>query len=568
MFTEAISSVSEYVASLGFDATKDYFKEKIDEKKLQSTLTSYIESQRKYNEICTLAEEIDFQGLVEFIRNSLLDITGTRIFDPSPKKRGQARKQIVDAAIAHSGANTDEAKLRVSKCVSICLDIIREFYKSNHLSIKDFLLADMIVDTVLEKVDKAKDQILTKIDEGGSLFSIDRAVGLAENGNIGTIGTGIRKVLDHISLTHPYAPDFGYEYKNGMIVSKPLTVDAKKLYPPKIVLTGSVKIGKEYFNDANDDPLSYAYRHQLPIKMEVSKAIKLLGEKPDPIQDDVKGLVGNTVLATPPEFPPAFPCAIKVGNKSFFDYVLLRTQGIEDDGTYVISNEEQEDSFYFEVRINPNNPSKPIFKINMSNANNHELLNYARFINALSKEKDLHIYVLPYGRDIIAGYINGINNMAGISDVEWEIDFLERVCAIEDYFKVRLTPCGEISKNEFNAVLYISDLIRKNQVTWIWSEVTFTGVMSQHFRKELASLDRELYMFSYVGINHFDLFGAKFDFRFTRTFKSAIMVDVDKVRRKADVLDDGDDIKITFRAGDDNEAIDTLEIPEQLDRTS
>ena len=573
MVTEAIIAASEYVAGLGLDVARAKAKEKIDEKKLRAILTTYIESQRKYNEMCTLAEEIDFQGLVDYIRNNLINATVTRVFAPNPKKRGQARQEIVYAAIAFSKANTDEAKMRVSKCISICLDIIHNFYASNHLSVKDYLLADMIVDALAEEVhesamttvasvNEAKDQILTTIAEGGSLFSIDKAIEFAENGNVGAIGAGIRKVLDHISLNHPYAPNFGYDYKNGMIVSKPLTAEAKKLYPPKIVLTGAVKIGGEYYNDLKGDPLNYAYRHQLPITMEVSNAEKLLGEKPDPRQEEVQGLVGNTVLAKPPEFPPAFPCAILVGDKSFFDFVLLRTQEIEDDGTYVISNIEQGSSFYFEVRINPHNLSKPDFKFNMNNANNHELLNYVRFMSTLSKEKDIHIYMLSRGEDLIAGYINEIDHKLGFLSFEEEIDFFERVCTIEDYFHVQLSPRGEISNSEYNIVVYISDLIRNDQVTGTWNEVTFTVLISQHFREKLTTLDKELSMLSYVGVSNVDLFGAEFEFRFMRSFKCATLIDIDKVRRKAEVLDDGDNIKITFRAGNDKTAIDTLKIPE------
>ena len=586
MVTEAITTAAEYVAALGFDVAKERAHAKLDEKKLRTELTSYLERQRKYNEMCSLAEEIDFQGLVDYIRKNLIEQAGVRIFNPNRKKRGQARQEIIDAAVAYSKANTLEAKKRVATSISICLDIIHGFYAEHHLSVKDYLLAEMVVDAVAKEVHEAHastaatvedaknqilakgDQILAKIDNSGSLFSIDKAVALAELGSFESIGSDIKMMLDHISLEHPYYPHFGYDYRNGMILSKPLTAEAKKLYPTKYVLTGAVRFGDQYYNDPNGDPLDYAYRHQLPITMEVSKATKLLGEMPDPRQDEVTALEGNTVVATPPEFPPAFPCAIKAGDKTFFEYVLLRTQEIEDDGTYVIGNKEQDGNFYFEVRINPRIPSKPDFKINMSNATNQELLNYVRFMSTLSKEKDLHIYVLALGEDIIAGYINDMKYRTGFGSVEEEIDFLERVCAIEDYFGVTLAPRGEISNKEYEAVLHISDLIRNDEVKGTWSEATFTGIMSQHFREELISMDKELYMFSYVGISHVDLFGAEFEFRFMRTFKCAHMVDFEKVKRKAEVLDDGDGIKITLRAGDDKGTIDTLKIPEKIDNAS
>ncbi len=321
MITETITIVAEYVATFGLNAVRKHVHNKLDEKKLRTELTSYIERQRKYNEMCSLAEEIDFQGLVDYIQVSLLDQVEVRIFDPNSKKRGQARQEIVDSAISFSQANTDKAKYRVSKCMAICLDIIRDFYEEHHLSVNDYLLADMIVDAVAEEVheaktatvvavDKAKEEILAKIENTGSLFSIDKATALAETGDISTIGSDIKRMLSHISLDHPLYSHFGYEYRNGMVLSKPLSAEAKKFYPPKIILTGTERFDNQYYNDPNGNPLDYSYRHQLPFTMEVSKAIKLLGEKPDPQQGEVAALEGNTVIATPPEFPPAFPCAI------------------------------------------------------------------------------------------------------------------------------------------------------------------------------------------------------------------------------------------------------------------
>lgn len=579
MITKAIETVSGFLANLVLEAIRLKIKNRIDEKKLRKSLIEYIESQQKYNEMCSLAEEIDFQGLIDYIKNDLIDAAGTRFFDPSRKKRNMARQQIIDVAVAFSKAETTEAKTRVSKCISICLDIIRGFYEEHHLSLKEFLLADMIVDAVadevveaqtavVEEVDSAKNEILAKIDNSGSLFSIDKALAFAKVGETDTIRDGIKKILDHISLEHPYYPHFGYDYRNGMILSKPLTAEAKKLYSPKYVFTGPVKIGDQYYNNPNGNPLDYSYRHQLPITMKISKATKLLGEKPDPRQDEVAGLEGQMLIATPPEFPPAFPCAIKVGETIFYEYILLRTQEILDDGTYIIGNTEQGGSFYFEIRINPQIPCSPDFSIKTCNMTNRELLNFVRFMTTLSKEKDLHIYVLALGEDIIAGYINDMDYKTGFNSVDEEIDFLERVCAIEDYFHIQLNPHGEISYNEYKTVIQISDLIRNEEVLGTWDEATFTGVLSQHFREELINMDKEEYRFSYVGISHVELFGAEFEFRFMRTFKDAQMVDIEKVRRKAEVLDDGDEIKFTFRAGNDKGTIDTLKIPESIEQAS
>lgn len=599
MVTEAISTVADYAASLGLDAFKDRIKDKIDDKKLRAALVTYIEKQRNYNDLCTLTEEIDFQGLVEYISGNLIDDAGTRVFDPNKKKRALAREKVIAAAFAYSKADTDERKKRVVTSVAICLDIIRGFYRSQYTK-KDYLLASEIVDAVTDEVtdvvtevvtgavldiskhhkniaqesvktlsaqlDETKEKILASIDSGGRLFSIDKAVSFAESGNTFGIQGEITRLLDHISLYHPFKPYYGYDISKGQLVSKPLNAEAVRLFPPKFVLTGAIRFGNQYYNDPEGDPLDYAYRHQLSLVMEVAEAIKLLGKQADPIQVEVAGLAGNTVVITPPEFPPAFPCSIKVGTNTYFEYVLLRTQEILDDGTYVISNREQRIPLYFEVRINPNNPSKPDFTISVVDAPNKVRLNYVRFMDALSKEKDLHIYVLSAGKDIIAGKINEVNYPTGFASVDDEIDFIERLCTIEDYCKIELDIDGDISYREQETVVQLSNLIRNDEVTGTWEETTFKGVMDQHFRDKLLSMDDELFTFSYIGVSHVVLFGAEFDFRFMRTFKSGRVKDIDKIKRKAEVLDDGDEVKLTFCSGEDKTVIDTLKIPENMNK--
>ena len=59
--------VGDYIAGLGLDAAKQHMESKIDEHKLKCALKEYIESERKYNDLCTMAEECDFQGIVEYL---------------------------------------------------------------------------------------------------------------------------------------------------------------------------------------------------------------------------------------------------------------------------------------------------------------------------------------------------------------------------------------------------------------------------------------------------------------------------------------------------------------------
>ena len=225
MITEAVKTIADYVAGLGLEAAKDRFKKKLDENRIRAALSEYVERQRKYNLLCSLAEEIDFQGLIEYISDNLLDVVNVRLFDPNKKKRVQARDEAISAAIAYSEASTEQAKYRISTCISICLDIIRNFYKTG-ISIKDYILASEIVDAVADslkeetetvttaidgsektlsaQLDDVKKEIISRITSGGALFSVDRMDQLSEAGDYDAIEGAFNKVLGRISVSALY----------------------------------------------------------------------------------------------------------------------------------------------------------------------------------------------------------------------------------------------------------------------------------------------------------------------------------------------------------------------------
>lgn len=218
--------------------------------------------------------------------------------------------------------------------------------------------------------------------------------------------------------------------------------------------------------------------------------------------------------------------------------------------------------------MNPQNPQKEDFKVNIANANNHELLNYAKFMDELAQVKDLHIYALNAKKDFIAGIINSVNYETGFESISEEIDFLKRVCAIEDYFHVELNISGDINEEEYHCVFRISELIFNDEVDSTWKEVSFTGVLGKEFRKQLEKLNTPtpIVMLSYVGICDVNLFGAEFEFKYMRTYKCAVMQELNRIKRLVSCLEDGDPIKIKFAPGEDNSAFDTLHIPEKIEQ--
>lgn len=564
---EWASQVSDYLAGLGLDSVKDHYKEKLDEVKLKRQIMDYITSQKDFQEICSLSEEFDFAGLIEYIRGSFLSAVTTRIFAPSNKTRGAARAEIVNTAISFAKADNPDAQRRVATLISKCLDMLREFY-AKEIKISDYILADEIVDAVNENTRSVVTSVIDEIhamSTAGSMFSIDSLVQKTVNGNLIQAEHDLKMVFDRLSMEHPLAPYYGFTWKNNAFISQPLSKDAVIKHPPKVVVTGKVRTGDKYLSNLSIDIANYAYRHQQTIVMEVEKAQKYLGDILDPSQAEVKDLPGHLLLAKPPEFPPAFPCSIMVGGKVYFEYLLMRTQEILDDGTIIVSNRHQENChFFFEFDINPEWEGGGGFKVQTKDLNNQERLKNLQFIQALMQEKTLNLHLLDIGQDIIASKVNGIGYDSGFPSIENEIDFWKRVCAIENRFSVSLDVDKSISQGDYNLVIYLSNLISEDEVTTKWDSASFTGIVDNRFRKNLLEMDGRPMALSYVGTITITLWGTEMTVDFMRTYKMAYIKDLEKTKRKVAVLDDGDTLKVTLIPGSDKTQVDTTKIPIDL----
>lgn len=145
--------ILDFIVELGLDAGLKYFKNRLNTNKLKDSLRQYIINQEAYNELSSLEEEIDFQGLAAFIETTFMEKVDECIFSVSIEQRSEARKTLIDAAVAYSKAETKEAKQRVTKCVTDILAILHSFY-ANDVPREDYLIAAEIVDAVNENTEK------------------------------------------------------------------------------------------------------------------------------------------------------------------------------------------------------------------------------------------------------------------------------------------------------------------------------------------------------------------------------------------------------------------------------
>lgn len=423
-------------------------------------------------------------------------------------------------------------------------------------------IAAEVTETVHSDITSAANEILEAV-QNRPIISIDSALMAVGNGNVAGMERDLHGLFGALSQEHILAPYYKVDYKNGHLASIPTTVEAEKKYPVKIKLTGTLMMDGSYVNDG--DPFDYAYRHQKPLVMEVRKAEKYLGEISDPYQEDVKEMEHHEVVIRPPEFPKAFACQIKAGKTVYYDNIMMRLQEILDNGTRVIGNKEQGGHIGISFFWNPAEPEKLTFNSSVSDATYKELLQYARLQKALTQEPDLHVYVIKEKEDLLAGKIDAAPSVStGFLSIDDEVDFLQRICDIEDYFHVEFTEYGDISAAQYRDIVTLSDLTRNENVERHWTGSTMKGRVTKELRENLNDMKDIDYTFAQQSYGNITLLGAKFDLNFICYYRDARIENLQKLKRKLAVLDDGDEIQFRLIPGDDDTMVESLHIPPNL----
>lgn len=558
--------ILEHILEIGLDAGKDKIKGTHMETEARKRLEKFLEGQQKLNFNCTMEEEIDFASLADYIRHDLINDVKKRLFGDK-KTRGIAHKTIIEKAAYYARSKTKISEQRAKKIVSTAMDILRKYYESKancELSYYAGRIEDTLTDEISNKctiifkeVKGVKDQI-----ESTKLLSLDENMKLARNGQIDKVGDNLSDVIKAVSTTHPLYPYYGYKITNpdGEFVSIALCKEAAIKYPPQFnIIANNVHVGSKHICELQGyDVLEYSYRHQLPISLDVTIARKILGNIDDPAQAEAKKLQGSKMILTPPEFPEAFPCSISMNGEMVFDYLLMRTKEILEDGTILVTNEEQGNRG-FDIVFSINQINKEIsFKIHPLTASNTEQLRYREFIRNASKGGTIAIKVLSL--NTLLGTAN-IEPFIPSERLDLEIEFLKKITVIENYFNINLVVPQEITIEDHQIIDHVYKMIDLGHFSGHWSTFSSKLEISEDFRRKIAKLDDTLYKFVCVCVSNFELFNQKFSFSMRREFRAARFKDLKRIKEKAKILDIGDTITIHFIPGgtdENNTYIDTF----------
>lgn len=550
----------EELLNIGVGVAKSKTNEKINEHKLKKDLEDYILSKKEYFDLCSIDEEFDFEGLLDYVSNNLIEDMKIRVFSKSRKEREKARNTIINKGLQFSQANTKESKAKVTKLVANCIDIIRDFYKKQ-LTIKEYFLYSEIVDDVVEnltdKIDESNELILSSQKELAE-YSSDNFVRLVNNNQLNLVETKINNLFNIISTQHKLYPEYGYYLNQGKLISVPLQENSIQKYPPIMDIKADLQIG-EYINYFNGlDPLDFSYRHQLDMIIQVKDARKLLGSIEDPCQYEAERMIGENLVLKHKEFPPAFPCSIKVGGKTYFEYVLLRTKEILDDGTYMVTNDEQRNAkVNFEFRFKTEGERIFSFTLHAKNMNSKEHLNYSMFIRDVVMKKEFSIYSYDLQKEV-AKSLEYHESDYDTTLIDFEIDLYTRLCLIESYFDVIFDLPEKIEVNQSKIIFSLSELIKNNNKSISWKGTELTIQFGSLAKNNISDFSEPV-SFLADGENNVELFGQILRFSHRRVYKSAKMRDYERKSKMIQLLEGDETIPVKFDPGEDDAYYDIIQ---------
>lgn len=549
-----ISAGLSYIAEIGLDAIKERIKAKKDEDQARARLTDYLNRQQEYNFDCSLEEEIDFEGLAEYIRGDLMNDVNKCLFG-SAEERDAARQTIADKAASYAQAKTKLSQERARHLAVTAVDILSRFYRSGVG--RDLLLAAAeIEDTIVSEMTNQHQALEKKIDaltgkvENSGLLSIDRNVMLANEGHMDMVERNFSSTIKALSAVHSLAPYYGFAMDGQeYLKSIPLRQDATQLYPPHFDFTAKAfKMGDAPLMSLDSNALLQAYRSQTPIEFDIITAKKYLGDTLDPMQHEAEKLSGAHVVMKPPSFPEAFPCSVIIDENTEVDYLLLRTKRIEEDGTAVVTNDEQENfSFRVTLRVNlsSNSLNLTVMPVNPTNAG---LLKYRQFLKKAISAKKVSLKALKQNVIIISSKAS--LKPHDCENLESEIEFLQKIVAIENYFQVTFTIPEEITIEDHRLIDRLYAMIIDGEYRGTCKRFTMSFEMSHEFRDSVCNLGDKPCGLAYAENVEAELFGQEFHFQILRKIDCIRLENWEKTKAKIDVLDDGDVLKLAFISGE------------------
>lgn len=558
--------LKEYFATLGLDALKDSAvrktREHFNQVKLQNSLEDFFVRQEKINLHVLPAEEIDFAGLIEYLRSACLSECKEYLFGNRQARRN-AERTIRTRAKAYSKAQTNLAGERAERLAMQIVGILKDYYTQN-CSDESRFVAGLISQDVEAQLDEQSAEFRESFRriEDGQLMSVDKNVQLIRQGAFEQVEANLATFTGAIKAQPHLVPGYAYETRlidNALrIVSVPQSEEALRRYPPMFKVNYRATMGGVAVNDLSSETFAYSRRHQVPIEMQIFSAEKFLGTFLDPRQYEAEALAGKTMVHTPEPFPPATAYQLRVGQQVVYEYIELRTKEVEEDGTVILTNDEQKKcAISICIKANPST-LRVVFGVQPRLTTTKELLKLRYFYRSVCEHAVVTIHSLTEGEDMISGVIDNFRYEGGEDALKEEIDFLEKIEVLEDYYQKEIDFPEQLHLRDLNALDYLVRLIRKEEIVRRWTELSEDLVCSADMREKisraiLAAENQETYNLGFQGPTSIPLWNETYELPITRIYQNARLDNPAKIEGLLKYLEDGDLLSVKFFPADESQ---------------
>ena len=148
--TEGVKDLISYLAESGMDTESEKIRNLIKRKQMKTNLHEYIEKHEKWNEVSSLAEEIDFEKLQDYMKKEFPEKIDKGFFALKESERTLWRESLIEQICSYMEVETKEARERIKRIICDSLDIVHDFYKRD-IEEKEYILMQELLDAFAEK---------------------------------------------------------------------------------------------------------------------------------------------------------------------------------------------------------------------------------------------------------------------------------------------------------------------------------------------------------------------------------------------------------------------------------
>ena len=550
-----INSFKDWLDFLVFDSIKAKIDDKRKEQQIKKRISDYTQRYIQQFESSSLDEEFNLQAVMDCLKANTSDIK-SYIFETTADSRNKAKTSLLSKAKSCANTSNGDALNNVETFVNNILSIIYDSYiqsLDNDLLFATSIISDE-VSPKLDKIGTEVESIKSAVTQGTPLSLSNDDIERAKRGDNSAIESKLTHMQNIIASVHPVK---GYENQviDGKLISVPVSPEAE-LNPPIIKAFGTVKVGDKYIDEMDSTVIDYAYRHQLNMEFTVDEAEKYLGDTKDPNQYEAELLVGGTLIATPRPFPDAIPISVYCDDELVIGYLLIRKKEILDDGTLVITNEEQKNSpFKFALKINIESRHSDVSFVPEETITIKNMLAIQKILLNAEMGKKISFKKLETD-EVFLELSNPSINENELYHRQLRIKVLESILTIENYFKTTLYLPEQMSIVDCRNIIYCAKLINGEKITTQWSSLELSLTVLESTKSNLKTIPEDL---TYLGSITIKIWERDLTLPVAITYKKAKLKDAERMIKIIDLLNVGEKITVTLIPDDETgEAIHQL----------